>query len=49
MAKHTIASFMVLDLVTAHVMWACVATAVRDGDYEVALYFAHMLADLVAA
>lgn len=47
--RRTVASFVVLDLMTAHSMWACAVSAARDGDYEVAAYFAHMLADLAAA
>lgn len=45
----TFASYLVLDLVTAHVLWACVMTAIHDGDHEVAAYFMHILADLASA
>jgi hypothetical protein len=45
----TFASYLVFDLVTTRVLWACVVSAVRDGDYEVAAYFAHILADLASA
>jgi hypothetical protein len=43
------ASYLIWDLITAHVMWACVLKAMQDGDYEAAAFFAHMLADLASA
>lgn len=49
MIRYTIASYLFWDLVTAHVMWGCVLRAVHDGDYEVAAYIAHIIADLATA
>jgi hypothetical protein len=49
MAVATFTSYLVWDLVTARVLWGCVVRAIQDGDYEVAAYFAHLLADLASA
>lgn len=49
MSTMTFASFLVWDLVTARVLWDCVVRAVDEGDYEVAYYFAHLIADLATA